>query len=203
MLVDIGENPRLLEDPNAIGLVDDQAVQRRPLSKVLDDVVSSAAALALGGLILRGASVTRVSAKSDADLAAAFEGADLVVPAVGVGLPVLHGVFLHVVDAVEAEVVSAASVTGLLVDAAALVGWTLVVLYVEDATDITHGSEHLIWVFRVLIDEHVLHGVWTLLGGATARDCIVVAQPFRVKLLCPFVKDGSFTHLVLKFDGSG
>ena len=114
------------------------------MSKVLDDVVSSAAALALGGLIRRGASVIRVSAKSDADLAAAFEGADLVVPAVGVGLPVLHGVFPHFVDAVEAEVVSAASVTGLLVDAAALVGWTLVVLHVEDATDITHGSVHLI-----------------------------------------------------------
>ena len=144
-----------------------------------------------------------MNAKSDADLAAAFEGADFVVPAVGVGLPVLFVLIWLIVDAVEAEVVSAASVTGLLVDAAALIGWTLFVHLVEDTTDITHGSELVVWVFCVLVDEHVLHGVWTLLCVATARDCIIVAHPTRVKLLRPFVKDWSITHLVLEFDGSG
>jgi len=144
-----------------------------------------------------------VNAKSDADLAAAFEGADFVVPAVSVGLPVLFVLVWLIVDAVEAEVVSAASVTGLLVDAAALVGWTLVVHHVEDATDITHGSVHVVWVFCVLVDEHVLHGVCTLLCGATARDCIIVAQPIRVKRLRSYVKGRSIAHLVLEFEGRG
>ena len=200
-LVDNGEVSGLLEDPDAISLVDNLSLKEWLAAEVLNHIVVSTTALVNGGLICSRASITGVSTKSDADLATAVVRVDFVVPTVGVGLPVLRVVIAVVVDAVEAEIVSAALEVVLLVDTAALIGGTLGVNLVQDTADITHGSVHVIFVIGVGVDEHVLHGVIALLSGTTASNSGVRAQLLGVKLLSSLVKGGILTHLVLELHG--
>lgn len=110
VLVDNCEMSWLLEDPDAISLISDLVLKGGRPAEVLDHMVVSSAALASGCLVCSSASVIGMRAKSDADLASALVRADFVVPTVGVRLPVLRVVVTHFVDAVEAEIVSAASV---------------------------------------------------------------------------------------------
>ena len=83
-------------------------------------------------------------AKSNADFITAPERVDLVVPAVGISLPVLlvWGDFLS--DVIQAEVELTANEAGVLVDTAALWRGALSVGLGVNAANVTHGTGLLV-----------------------------------------------------------
>jgi len=85
--------------------------------------------------------------QSDADLRAAPPGVDLVVPAVGIELPVLLFMVLALVDVIHAEIVLSAHKLIELIDTAAFVRGALSICHVFDSTDVTHGSSRSVTSF--------------------------------------------------------
>lgn len=144
-----------------------------------------------------------MSAKSDADLVSALIGADFVVPAVGIGLPVLGVLITCIVDVVKAEIVTTAPVFGLLVNTAAFLRGSLSIYLVQDTTNITHGTVLVIGVLGVVVDHDVFHGISALLSFSTARESIVVAQSLIIKSLSSWVKFRCLAHCILELHGGG
>ena len=118
-----------------------------------------------------------MSANSNADLVSAPPGVDLVVPAVGIGLPVLLVWGSLLIDVVQAEVELAADEVRVLVNTAALWRGALRVRLGIDTTNVTHGTGPLVGsetIFIVL--KHVLASARTLLGVTSAGNAIVVGH---------------------------
>ena len=138
-------------------------------------------------------------AKSNADFITAPERVDLVVPAVGISLPVLlvWGDFLS--DVIQAEVELTASEVGVLVDTAALWRGALSVGLGVNAANVTHGTGLLVLREAFIVEfKHVLASVSTLLSVATAGDGIVRGHLFGVERLGFFGKLTGFANFVLK-----
>jgi len=139
-----------------------------------------------------------VSAKSNADFDTAPVRVDLVVPAVGISLPVLLVWEIMLRDVVQAEVVLTADKAGVLVDTAALWRGALNVGCGVNAANVTHGTYLLVFSEGVVVYKHVLASVSTLLSVATAGDAIVMGHLFGVELLGLIGNHRVITHIVLK-----
>ena len=165
-----------LSDPDAIRLVDDLTTQLSLLAVVLNHVGIASSAFTFGFLVGGCAGIIVVSAQSDTDLLSAPERCNLVVPAVGVSLPVLlvWAFLILVGDVIEAEVIVTTNKAFVLVDTAALVRWTLCIGHFINSASVAHRAILFIYVLLIVVDHHILSCVFTFLSVSSASDGIIV-----------------------------